>query len=83
MSSFLLFGLSHPTPEGEKKKKKKLYNTAPSGETLGRSFKLFVALVVEVGTLSELIKEAKEMVSTRNRWFPQMISDSGGDLAKC
>lgn len=42
-----------------------------------------MALVVEVGTLSELIKEAKEMVSTRNRWFPQMISDSGGDLAKC
>ena len=82
MSSFLLFGLSHPTPEGGKKRKK-LYNTAPSGETLGRSFKLFVALVVEVGTLSELIKEAKEMVSTRNRWFPQMISDSGGDLAKC
>lgn len=82
MSSFLLFGLSHPIPEGGKKKQQ-LYNTAPSGETLGRSFKLFVALVVEVGTLSELIKEAKEMVSTRNRWFPQMISDSGGDLAKC
>lgn len=82
MSSFLLFGLSHPIPEGGKKKQQ-LYNTAPSGETLGRSFKLFVALVVEVGTLSELIKEAKEMVSTRNRWFPQMISDSGGYLAKC
>lgn len=71
---FPLFRPSH-SPK-EKNPKPSSSETTPAVKTVGRRFKLFVALVVEIETF-ELLKEAKELASTQIDSFPKWSATAG------
>lgn len=68
INTFPLFGLSHITPEGEKKLIIKLHEQV---KLSGEISSFLAALIVEIGTLSEFMNEASEMISAQTDGFPR------------
>lgn len=60
--------------------KKTHYKTTWTGEAFRRNFKLFAALIVEIGTLSEFMNEASEMISAQTDGFPRWCFRQWGTL---